>query len=367
MKNIFSKLSLPKTVDWLLYLIPIILTLAGLAVIYSLTYYNDKIYLFYDQLIYAALGIVLMVALTFFDYRNLKGLAVYLYIIGIILLVLVLFLGKTALGATRWLNLGIFQLQPAELMKVFLILISARYLSDKIGELKLKDIIIAFVLALIPMVLVLRQPDLGTASVIFIGTLAVLVGSKLKKIQLIIMLAVLLISIPAGWFFLKDYQKERLYTFINPAADKYGSGYNVLQSMITVGNGGLVGRGLGHGPQSQLNFLPIAHTDFVFAGFAEATGFLGSTVLIGLYILLTTRIIKVAKISKDSFGMLLAIGFAAIIFFQMAVNIGMNLGLLPVTGIPLPFASQGGTSLILNFGIIGILQSIYLRHKKISF
>lgn len=361
------KLSLPKTIDWILYLIPVILMAAGLAVIYSFTYYNDKIYLFYNQIIYAVIGLALMIFLTFLDYRNFKGLAIYLYLIGLGLLVLVLFYGSSAFGATRWLDLGIFQLQPSELVKVFLVIFLARLFADKMGDIRFRDIIWAGFLTFIPALLILRQPDFGTVAVLCIGALAVILASKVKKVHLLAILAVVLVALPVIWFSLKDYQKERIHTFLSPSADPFGAGYNVLQSTITVGSGGLLGRGLGHGPQSQLNFLPIAHTDFIFAGLAEASGFIGSIVLIGLFVFLIIRMVKVARISKDNFGTLLAVGFAAILIFQMIVNIGMNLGIMPVTGIPLPFVSYGGSSLIMNLAMIGILQSIYLRHKKITF
>lgn len=361
------KLSLPKTIDWIIYLVPLLLIAAGLAVLYSITYFNDKIYLFRDQVIFTIIGLGVMIFFTFWDYRNLKGLSIYLYILGIILLILVVFFGKHILGATRWLNLGFFQLQPSELMKIFIVIILARFLSDKITEINYKHIIWAIILTVIPAYLILKQPDLGTVSVLFIGALAVTLTSKLKKSHIFAIISIILISMPIVWFSLKDYQKTRIETFLTPASDPYGSGYNVLQSTITIGSGGLFGRGLGHGPQSQLNFLPIAHTDFIFAGVAEASGLVGSMVLISLFILLVIRIFHVAKISKDNFGTLMTVGFATILLFQMTVNIGMNLGLMPVTGIPLPFVSYGGSSLIMNLAMIGIIQSIYLRHKKITF
>lgn len=361
------KISLPKTIDWILYLIPVLLVAAGLAVIYSLTYFNDRVSLFYGQIEYAIIGFVAMIILTFWDYRNLKGLAVYLYLLSLVLLVVLLFYGKTALGATRWLNLGFFQLQPSELMKIVIIITLAKIFADKQGEIKFRHIIFAGIITLIPAVLILKQPDLGTVSVLVAGALAVILASGLKRNQIFAIIGLILVALPIVWFSLKDYQRQRIYTFINPAADPYGSGYNVLQSTITIGSGGLLGRGLGHGPQSQLNFLPIAHTDFIFAGVAEASGLVGSVILIILLLILVIKVISVALISKDGFGTLLAVGFAVILLFQMTVNIGMNLGLAPVTGIPLPFVSHGGSSLILNLAMIGILQSIYLRHKKITF
>jgi len=360
-------LKLPKTIDWFLYILPIILVATGIVVIYSLTYYNNTIYLTYNQIIYASIGLALMIFFTFFDYRNFKALSIYLYIFGITLLAIVLFFGKTSLGATRWIDLGIFQLQPSELFKICIIIFLSKLFCDKVGEVKFKDLAVAIVFVILPTILVFIQPDFGTVTVILASSAILVMSLKLKSKQIIAIIIAIIIALPIGWFSLKDYQKQRIETFLNSKSDPFGSGYNVRQSIIAVGSGGLLGRGLGHGPQSQLNFLPIAHTDFIFAGLAEASGFVGSSTFILLVIFLISRIIRVAQISKDNFGMLLAIGFGAMFAYQNFVNISMNLGLLPVTGIPLPFVSSGGTSLIINFIIIGILQSIYLRHKKITF
>lgn len=358
---------LPKTFDWILLAIPIILVSAGIVVIYSLTYFNDKIYLVNNQIIYASVSFLIMILLTFLDYRNFKALAWILYIIGLVLLGLVFFVGKSAYGATRWIDLGIFQLQPAEFMKLFVVFALARYFSDKIGQIKAKHIIFGFLLILVPVAMILQQPDFGSLSVVFVVGLAIILFSRLNRAQIITILLIVALAIPASWLVLKDYQKERIYTFLDPYSDQFGSGYNVLQSTITIGSGGLFGKGLGHGPQSQLNFLPVAHTDFVFAGLAEASGFIGSVFIILIFMLLVWRATNVAQISKDSFGMLVAIGIGVMFLFQVFVNIGMNLGIMPVTGIPLPFVSYGGSSLLISFISIGILQSIYLRHKKISF
>jgi len=355
-----------RSFDWLLYALPIILVILGIATIYSLTYY-ENIKLFYNQIIFASIGIILMLAFTFLDYRHLKSASIPIYLIGLIMLVLIFFVGKSSFGATRWFSLGFFDLQPAEIFKLILIIFLSSYLSDKIGNLTFKNIGIAAIITLIPVVLVMLQPDLGTAIILMLIFLSLLIACKLNFKQVAMFLVIISILVFTGWHFLKDYQKERLVTFMNPAHDPYGSGYNVTQSLITVGSGGLFGKGFGHGPQSQLNFLPVAHTDFVFAGIAEATGFAGSIILLALFIILLFKIINLARISKDNFGALLSIGIASFIFFQVIINIGMNIGLAPVTGIPLPFISSGGSSLILVLICIGILQSIYLRHKKIVF
>jgi len=197
--------------------------------------------------------------------------------------------------------------------------------------------------------------------------LILLFFSNIKKIILVGIVATLIISLPVGWHFLKPYQKNRIYTFMNPSADPYGSGYNVTQAKITVGSGGLMGQGIGKGTQIQLNFLPIAHSDFIFASTAEAIGFAGSIFLILLLIFLVFRVLNVAKVAKDYFGFYFAIAWGLVLLFQIFINIGMNLGIMPVTGIPLPFVSYGGSAILTNFAAIGILQSIYLRHRKISF
>lgn len=361
------KFKIPKTFDWLIFIIPILLAATGIAVIYSLTYYNDTIYLFHGQIIYFIIGLAAMLFFTFFDYRHWKGASWFLYLIGIVLLVLVLYIGKSTFGATRWIDLNFFNLQPAEFFKLFVILILAKFLGDRLGRMGFKQIIFALIMGIIPALLILKQPDLGSFAVIVVIVLGMLLFSRLNKKQILIIMLVGILTLPLVWLNLKDYQKERIFTFINPTSDQFGSGYNVLQSTIAVGNGGFFGKGLGHGPQSQLNFLPVAHTDFIFAGLAEASGFVGSIFVVLLFITLILRIVNIAYISKDSFGMFFAFGVAVMFLFQVFINIGMNMGIMPITGIPLPFLSHGGSSMLLNMICIGILQSIYLRHKKITF
>lgn len=360
-----SRFKLTLGFDWSLFLLPIILTGIGTAIIFSITYGTNS-GLALSQVMFFVIGLALAIFLTLFDYRTLKGLYLILYIIGVLLLILVVLIGSKSFGATRWIDLKIFQLQPSELFKLIILVVLAKFFSDW-QELTWQKILFVLVLVGLPVFLIMRQPDLGTASVIFVSLLAVLFLSPIRKIYLIIALAALVALSPLGWHFLKTYQKQRIESFINPANDPHGVGYNVSQAKIAVGSGGLWGMGLGKGSQSQLNFLPVAHTDFIFAGTAEATGFFGSTFLILVLMTLVVRVINVAKIAKDSFGMYLAGGIAAIFLFQILVNIGMNLGIMPVTGIPLPFVSSGGSSMITNMAAIGILQSIYLRHKKITF
>lgn len=359
------KFKLPYGIDWILLLFPLILSSIGVAIIYSISYGTNN-HLALSQFIFVLIGLAISFLMTLLDYRTLKGLYLILYFIGVVLLILVLFIGTSTFGSTRWINLYVFQLQPSELFKIIILIALAKLFSDW-QEIDWKKILLVLLIVGFPVFLVMRQPDLGTSVVLLAGLLVILFLSPIKKIYLIIALIIIGAISPMGWHFLRDYQKDRIATFINPSADPRGAGYNVSQAKIAVGSGGLWGQGLGRGSQSQLNFLPVAHTDFIFAGTAEAIGFAGSTFLLAILISLIIRIFFVASHAKDSFGMYLATGIGAIFLFQTLVNIGMNLGIMPVTGIPLPFVSSGGSSMLTNFAAIGILQSIYLRHKKITF
>lgn len=357
-----------QNIDWILIITVLALVGIGILVIYSSTYadQNPKSLALY-QGIFAFCGLLIAIALALVDYRATKSYALFLYLIGLLLLVVVLILGKTVFGATRWINLGFFQLQPSEIFKLILVIFHAKFLSDNIGDLTLKKILTVIVFTAIPVILILAEPDLGTALVLVAITLGMLIAAEIRKIYLLAMGLIAILFSPLVWFLLRDYQKERLITFINPSHDPFGSGYNVLQSIIAIGSGKFSGQGLGAGSQSQLNFLPIKHADFIFAVFAEALGFLGALILLLVLFLLIIRIIRIAKIASDDFGMLIAVGIAVMFLFQILVNVGMNIGIMPVTGIPLPFISYGGTSLMINLAAVGILTSIVLRHKKIIF
>lgn len=363
-----------QTFDWSLYLLPIIILALGIATIYTVTFINRGNALALDQAIFAGCGLVLMFVLTFVDYRIFKGLVIPLYFIGLIFLALLVikpFSGSglviTTYGATRWIDLKFFQLQPSEFFKAVLIITLAAYLSNKRDNIKWWNVLWVMIMTAAPVWMILRQPDLGTATVLVMIMLAMLIVAALPRIYYFIFGAGTLVLAPIIWYFLAEYQKQRFITFFNPAGDPLGRGYNVLQSLIAVGSGGLSGRGFGQGSQSQLNFLPVAHTDFIFAGFAEATGFIGAFFLVSVFLLLFVRLLNVARVAKDDFGMLLAVGVGTMLMMQAFVNIGMNIAIMPVTGIPLPFMSYGGTALIIYFILIGIMQSIYMRHKKITF
>ncbi len=362
-----------RTFDWPLYIIPLLLVIVGVAVIYTISYIDRGNGLAITQALFALVGLGFMAAFTFIDYRLWRGLIIPLYILGLFLLAIVAFkifpgiLVIGAFGASRWINLGFFNLQPSELFKLILIITLAGFFATNREDLRFWHIMIAIMITALPVALTLKQPDLGTASVLIVILLAMLFAQKLPKLYYLMLGSLGAILLPVGWFLLRDYQKERIFTFFQPERDPLGAGYNVLQSMIAVGSGGITGMGFGEGSQSQLNFLPVAHTDFIFAGLAEITGFIGCLALIALFFVLFIRIIGIARLAKDDFGMYIAIGVAAMLLFQVFVNIGMNIALIPVTGIPLPYLSYGGTSLIVGLMAIGILQSIFLRHKKITF
>jgi rod shape determining protein RodA len=318
-----------------------------------------------------------MLGASVVDYRALKPWRNWLLGGLILLLIAVQLVGTTVFGAKSWIDIGFFQFQPGEVGKLVVIIFMASLLQTKAKAVSNGAFLTAILFSLVPIAMVLVQPDLGTAMITAVIAISVALHAKLSKRQRFAVIAGLVISIavvmasfrnigPFGGL-LKDYQKARLTSFINPEADTTKSGYNVLQSKITVGSGGLTGQGLGFGSQSQLNFLPVVHSDFIFAAIAEAWGLVGSYGVIGVFVFLILRILNAAKISGDEFGSLVAIGVATMFLFQLLVNVGMNIGIMPVTGIPLPFLSYGGTAVITYFLAAGIVQSVVIQSKRLTF
>jgi rod shape determining protein RodA len=366
-----------KTLDPFLFVLPIALMIVSTVVIYVLTVDTAGTATALRQGLYSLAGVAVIFIMTFVDYRAVRAWAPWLFLLGILLLVLVFFFGTQSFQAARWLDIGFVQIQPGELMKFFSIVALAALLSRRVPAIRWRTFLVALVILFIPAAFILIQPDLGTALVVVVAGVGVMAYSRLQRIQKAVLFGVLALGMSAIVLsfmnvqpfegLLKPYQKDRLTSFLDPTRDPTRSGYNVIQSKIAVGSGGLTGRGLGFGSQSQLNFLPVAHADFIFAGIAEAWGLVGSYVIIGIYAFLIYRVLMAAKIAKDEFGMLICVGLATKLIFETLVNIGMNMGIMPVTGIPLPFLSYGGTTLLTNAMLVGMVQSVVVRSKRLTF
>ena len=354
-----------KKLDWVLVISVFLLCIIGLLSIYSTSFGQDPSF-FYKQLAFIVGGFFLMIIFALLDYRifrNHPRLLIVLYILSVLLLIGVLIFGKEIRGAFSWIRIGVFSFEPVELAKLVMILILAQYFSLRHIELyRIRHIIASGIYVGIPAILVFFQPDFGSAMIlIFLWIVTMIIaGIKLKQLIVLFLIGVLIFG--GAWLgLLKDYQKQRFISFINPYLDPLGSGYHQIQSIIAIGAGQLWGRGLGHGSQSQLQFLPEQHTDFIFASIAEEWGFVGIILIFILYFLLFFRIIKIALQTTNNFARLFCIGATIVFLFQFVVNIGMNLGVLPIAGISLPFVSYGGSNLIISFITLGIIQSIVVR------
>jgi len=352
--------------DWLLLGLVVIIAAMGIVNLYSAGYNRippgaTPIYL--KQIYWLGVGLALMGLTILYDYRYLEKMAFPLYLISVVLLLAVMFGGKMVSGSRRWLPLGPMSFQPAELTKIAIVLVLARYFSRRLpsAPLRLKDLLGPLALVLLPVLLIVRQPDLGSGIVVLLvaGSMVLFVGVNWRTL-LWSTLSLVLLS-PVIWHFLKDYQRQRVLTFLHPEQDPLGAGYHIIQSKIAVGSGQFWGKGFMHGTQSQLQFLPEQHTDFVFSVFAEEWGFIGSVVLLLLFTGLTLWGLQVARDCKENFGHLLALGVVSLIFWQFFINLGMVTGLLPVVGIPLPFFSYGGSSLISTLLGVGFLLNIRMR------
>ena len=318
------------------------------------------------NILWVVVGSVLVLLLSYMDYKNLKRYIWHIYGIGVTLLLIVRFAGKKTLGAQRWIAIGPFQLQPSEFVKVGIIIIIAYWIVTKYkdGINNLQDIIGSILPAMPLILLVLIQPDLGTTLITVSAFLFMifLYGADMKPIW-IIGLVVLLSVYPVYRFVLSSYQRTRVETFLHPETDRKGSGWHVIQSKISVGAGGALGKGVLQGSQSRLEFLPEAQTDFIFSVLSEELGFLGSSLVLLLYFGLIYEIMRISRIIQDDFGRLLLYGMAAVIFMHVIVNVGMTIGLVPVTGKPLLFMSYGGSSFLASFIMIGIVESVKVHNK----
>jgi rod shape determining protein RodA len=321
---------------------------------------------FVRGLMWTGIALIVFVVATSFDYKWLKTFAWPLYLIQLGLLVLTLAVGTGVGGSARWVPIGPFQFQFSELAKILMIVVLANYLGSRQGRLgSLTSILGACILVIPPWVLVMLQPDLGTSLVLLaiLGGMLFMSGASLRWLGVLV--GGVLLSLPLIWtYVLRDYQKQRIVGFLDPSTDIQGAGYQLYQSQIAVGSGGVFGKGLTNGTQNQLNFLPVQESDFVAAIYLEELGFLGAMLLLVLFAALLWRILVAGWRSRDPFGMMFASGLASMILFQVVVNIGMVVGIMPITGIPLPFISHGGASLISLAVGLGILQSVNIRQTR---
>lgn len=349
--------------DWILLLAVILLTCLGILMILSTTLGESGSYdLAIRQGIFALVGLGFLFTINRLDYQFLRPISLIFYIVSVVLLVLVFAYGVAAKGSVRWIDLGVFRFQPSELVKISCILLLADYMTIHNMK-KLLNIAISALIAAIPAALIFLQPDLGSSLVLLAIWLGMILLTEVpKKLFLAAGLAIL-IAVPFAINFLQPYQRDRLVSFLDPSVDPLGSGYNVIQSTVAVGSGGLFGLGFGRGTQSHLNFLPEHHTDFIFATTAEELGLLGASLLLILLTIILFRLIR--SIGRVSFfGSLTLVGLFVLVAFQATINIGMNIGLAPVTGITLPFVSYGGSSLITLMAGIGLAESIIRTGKN---
>ena len=316
------------------------------------------------QGIFFGINVLLVIFCLRFDYRLLQQIAKPLYIFNLVLLLAVMFVGHSALGAQRWIQIGPVTIQPSEFAKAIIIICLAAFLAKR-AELytDFTDYLPAVAYVFVPFVLVMRQPDLGTSLVFAVITLGMLIISGFKMRWLAMLSGAFVVLLPAFWMILKEYQKNRIRVFLDPELDPFGAGYHVIQSKIAIGSGLLTGKGWFSGTQSQLNFLPENHTDFVFAVAGEEFGFIGVCVILFLYGIIIWRGLTIALNAEDDFGTLLAVGITFMFTFHMFVNIGMTAGIMPVTGIPLPFVSYGSSFMVVNFMMLGLIGSVWSHNN----
>ncbi len=351
-----------KRIDWLLvaFIVPIIL--AGLFTMKSFTPDAGGQNFFEKQIIWVLVSFAIFFIFSFIDFRFLKrtDVLVTLFLFTAFVLLVLIVLGHVSHGHKSWFSFGLFSFQPVDLMKLVLVLVLAKYFSRRHVEIKdVKHIFISLVYAFIPLVLVLLQPDFGSAMIILCIWLGMVFISGISKMHLLLVFATGILVFASLWLFVfAPYQKARIYNFINPLSDIHNTGYNVFQSTIAVGSGQILGKGLGFGTQSRLKFLPVPQSDFIFAAFSEEWGFVGSMLILILYALVIWRILYTASLGATNFEILFGMGIAIFFMSHILINVGMNLGIFPVTGIPLPFMSYGGSHLLTEFAGLGILMSM---------
>jgi rod shape determining protein RodA len=352
-----------RDIDWGMVVIALVICALGVVQIFSAahgTYWQDA---WWKQIVWVGAGLLLMWVVMAVDYHALMQHVTPLYVLSVGLLITVLLIGKQAFGSTRWIPIapGI-HLQVSEFVKLVIILLVARFMTELHGDsLEFRDLWKVLALVVVPMLLVIKEPDLGTA-LTYLPILAV--GAFLAGLNWRYLLAVgiiVVLVLPVGIHFLQPYQRARLVSFLDPDRDPRGTGYQVIQSKIAVGAGGMWGKGVTKGSQTQLRFLPVPHTDFIFSAFAEEHGFVGVVVVLALYFMLLMQIVKNAQTAPDRAGMYICMGVAALVLFHVLVNVGMVVGRMPVTGIPLPLMSAGGSSMLSMFLMLGLVNNVRVR------
>lgn len=354
-----------KNIDYFLLVAVILLLASGWFVLYSASCQERAatgIDFTQKQFIWIGIAVAIFFIFLFVDYHFLLNMSFIIYGIIIALLIAVLLLGNARFGARRWIGIGGFSLQPSELAKLGVILAIVKYLvSDIENRRTLKYIVFSGLILLAPLILIYKQPDLGTTLLFVPALFIMLFAAGMRWVYIIIVGITTIVGTPFIWTLLREYQKRRIICFLNPENDPLGSGYSVIQSKIAIGSGGILGKGWLGGTQNRLNFIPERHTDFIFSVIGEEWGFVGAAIVILLFFVVVASGFNIVRKAPDLSGQLLALGITTIFTIQVAVNIGMTIGLLPVTGIPLPFMSYGGTNLVVTMGMMGLLQNIYAR------
>lgn len=351
-----------RELDWPLLVVTLVLCALGVLQIYSATLTTKWQDAWWKQLVFVGSGLVMMYVLAVFDYHAILNRSFYLYIASIVLLVATLAAGNKVFGSTRWIRVAGFTLQTSEFVKIVLILFIAKLLTDwKLDTLEWKDIGKLVAVVGVPMLLVMKEPDLGTSLTYIPILICGILMAGLRWKYILILLGLMIVTLPIGYHFLKPFQKDRLITFIDPDRDPKGTGFQVIQSKIAVGNGGMWGRGAKDSSQTHLGFLPVPHTDFIFSSFAEEHGFVGVVIALVLYFLLIMQVVQNAQTAGDRAGLYICMGTAALLLFHVLVNVGMVVGRMPVTGIPLPLMSSGGSNTWSVFLMLGLVNSVRLR------
>lgn len=347
--------------DWVLFFLVLSIAAVGICNLYSAG--GPESVFFKKQIRWFLLGAVFLLIGAFLNYSHIEQYCYFFYFFSLFLLILVLFHGPVLSGSRRWLSFGVFTFQPSELMKLALVMVLAKCFHKKnpVGGHTLRSLFIPFLFVFIPFSLIYLEPDLGTALLLFLVFFSLVFFVKINPRSFLIFLFSFFSLFPLSWNFLKPYQKERVLGFLAPDSDPLGRGYQVIQSKIAIGSGRFWGKGFLQGTQSRLDFVPEKDTDFVFSVFCEEWGFLGAGFLLFLYLLLFVRLFSIVSRAKNSFGVILGTGLAVLFFLQFTINLGMVLGLLPTVGIPLPLFSYGGSSLVVNMFLVGIVISIHIQ------